>query len=90
MKKLLVIQIMGAYYLLMVVLFPIQLLLICISHVAKFVEDLANKVSIYHEDYLRKPAERIYRYALRIMQSDKILKRMQEASDRLKQGKPID
>ena len=42
MKKLLVIPIMGAYYLLMVVLFPIKLILICISHVAEFVEDLAN------------------------------------------------
>lgn len=90
MKKLLVIPIIGAYYLLMAVLFPIKLLLICISHVAEFVEDLSNKVSIYHEDYLMEPAERIYRYALRIMQSDKIMKRMQEVSNRLKMGKPIE
>ena len=90
MKKLLVIPIIGAYYLLMAVLFPIKLLLICISHVAKFVEDLSNKVSIYHEDYLMEPAERIYRYALRIMQSDKIMKRMQEISNRLKMGNHIE
>ena len=90
MKKLLVIPIMGAYYLLMAVLFPIKLLLICISHVAEFLEDLSNKVSIYHEDYLMEPAERIYRYAIQIMRSDKIMKRMQEVSNRLKMGKPIE
>lgn len=90
MKKLLVIPIMGAYYLLMAVLFPIKLLLICISHVAEFVEDIANRVSIYHEDYLMEPAERIYRFALRIMRSDKILHYINEASERLKQGKLID
>ena len=90
MKKLLVIPIIGAYYLLMAVLFPIKLLLICISHVAEFVEDLSNKVSVYHEDYLMEPAERIYRYALRIMQSDKIIKHLNDISERLKQGKPIE
>ena len=90
MKKLLVIPIIGAYYLLMAVLFPIKLLLICISHVAEFVEDISNKVSIYHEEYLMEPAERIYSYALRIMQSDKIMKRMQEISNRLKMGNPIE
>ena len=81
---------MGAYYLLMAVLFPIKLLLICISHVAEFVEDLSNKVSIYHEDYLMEPAERIYRYAIQIMRSDKIIKWIYEASEKLKQGKPIE
>ena len=81
---------MGAYYLLMAVLFPIQILLICISHVAEFLEDFANKVSIYHEDYLMNPAQRIYSYAHRIMQSDKILQNLNEVSERLKQGKPID
>lgn len=50
MKKLLVIPIMGAYYMLIAVLFPIQILLICIIYVADFVENIANKVSIYHED----------------------------------------
>ena len=90
MKKLLVIPIMGAYYLLMAVLFPIQLLLTCIIHAVEFVEDLTNRVSIYHENYLMEPAQRIYRYALRIMQSDKILQYINEASERLKQGKPID
>ena len=90
MKKLLVIPIMGAYYLLMAVLFPIQLLLICISHGAEFLEDIANKVSIYHEDYFMEPAQRIYSYALRIMQSDKTIQFINEASERLKQGKPID
>ena len=81
---------MGAYYMLMAVLFPIQILLICISHMAKFVEDITNRVSIYHEDYLMNPAQRIYRYAIRIMQSDKILQHLNEISERLKQGKPID
>ena len=90
MKKILVIPIMGAYYILMALLLPIQILLICISHGAGFVGDFANKVSIYQEDYLISPAQRIYRYASSIMQSDKILQHINEAYERLKQGKPIE
>jgi hypothetical protein len=90
MKKLLVIPIMGAYYLLMVVMIPIQLLLIFVSKTAEWVEDFTNQVSIYYEDYLMKPAARIQSYALQIMRSDKTIKWIEEASKKLKQGKPID
>ena len=90
MKKLLIIPIMGAYYMLMAVLFPIKILLICISRMAEFVEDISDKVSIYLEDYLMEPAGRIYHFAIRIMKSDKILQHLNEISERLKQGKPID
>ena len=58
MKKLLVIPIMGAYYLLMVVMIPIQLLLIIVSKTAEWVEDFTNQVSIYYEDYLMNPSYR--------------------------------
>lgn len=37
-----------------------------------------------------KTAGMIYSYALRIMQSDKILQHINDASERLKQGKPIE
>ncbi len=90
MKKILVIPIMVAFYLLMAVMFPIQLVLIFIRETAEWVYNFTNQVSIYHDDYLMKPAARIHSYALEIMRSDKIIKRMQEASNRLKQGKPID
>ena len=90
MKKLLVIPIMLAYYLLIAVPFLIQLLLIFVSETAECMQSLANQLSIYLEDYLMKPAARIHVYALQIMKSDNIIKRMQEASNRLKQGKPID
>ena len=90
MKKLLVIPIMVAYYLLMAVMIPIQLMLIFISKTAEWVEGFTNQVSIYYEDSLMKPAARIQSYALEIMQSDKTIKWMQEASKKLKQGKPID
>lgn len=90
MKKLLVIPIMLVYYLLMAVMMPIQLVLIFISKTSEWVEDFTNQVSIYYEDYLMKPAARIYSYALEIMRSDKTIKWINEASNKLKQGKPID
>ena len=90
MKKLLVVPIMVAYYLLMAVMFPIQLMLIFISKTAEWVEGFTNQVSIYCEDCLMKPAAQIYAYALEIMRSDKTIKWMYEKSAKLKQGKPID
>lgn len=90
MKKLLVIPIMAAYFLLMLVLFPIQLLLIVLNRAFEWLEDFTSDVSGYYEDYLMKPSQTIYRYALRIMKSDKIIKWIEEASEKLKQGKPID
>lgn len=90
MKKLLVIPIMLVYYLLMAVPFIFQLLLIFVSKTAEWLQSLADQLSICLEDYIMKPASRINDYAIRIMQSDKTIKRMQEASNKLKQGKPIE
>lgn len=90
MKKLLVIPIMAAYFLLMLVLFPIQLLMIILNRAFEWLEDFTSDVSGYYEDYLMKPSQTIYRYALRIMKSDKTIKWINEASEKLKQGKPID
>lgn len=90
MKKLLIIPIMLAYYLLMVVPFLIRLLLIFVGTTAEWLQSLADQLSIYLEDYIMKPAARIYDYALQIMRSDKTIKWMREASNKLKQGKPIE
>lgn len=90
MKKLLVIPIMAAYFLLMLVLFPIQLLLVVLNRAFEWLEDFTNDVSGYYEDYLMKPSQTIYRYALRIMKSDKTIQWINEASEKLKHGKPID
>ena len=90
MKKLLVIPIMGVYYLLMLVLFPIQLFLIVLNRSFEWLEDFTSDVSGYYDDYLMKPSQTIYRYALRIMKSDKTIKWINEASEKLKQGKPIE
>ena len=89
MKKLLVIPIMAAYFLLMAVLFPIQILLVVLNKAFEWLEDFTSNVSSYYEDYLMNPSQTIYRYALRIMKSDKTIKWIHEASERLKQGKPI-
>lgn len=90
MAKLLVIPIMAVYFLLMLVLFPIQLLLVVLNRAFEWLEDFTSDVSGYYEDYLMKPSQTIYRYALRIMKSDKTIKWIEEASEKLKQGKPID
>ena len=90
MKKLLVIPIMAVYFLLMLVLFPIQLLLVVLNRSFEWLEGFTSDVSGYYEDYLMKPSQAIYRYALRIMKSDKTIKWIEEASEKLKQGKPID
>jgi len=90
MKKLLVIPIMAVYFLLMLVLFPIQLLLVVLNRSFEWLEGFTSDVSGYYEDYLMKPSQTIYRYALRIMKSDKTIKWIEEASEKLKQGKPID
>lgn len=90
MKKLLVIPIMGAYYFLMMIMIPFQLLLIILIKTVEWIEYIANQVSIYYEDYLMKPAATIQSYAIQIMQSDKTIKWIEEASEKLKHGKPID
>lgn len=90
MKKLLVIPIMAVYFLLMLVLFPIQLILVVLNRSFEWLEGFTSDVSGYYEDYLMKPSQTIYRYAFRIMKSDKTIKWIEEASEKLKQGKPID
>lgn len=90
MEKILVVPIMLAYYLLMAVPFIFQLLLIFVSKTAEWLQSLADQLSICLEDYIMKPAARINDYAIQIMQSDKTIKWMHEASKKLKQGKPIE
>lgn len=89
MKKLLVIPIMLAYYLLMAVPFLIQLLLIFLGRTAEWLQSLADQLGMYLEEYIMNPAARIHAYALRIMRSDKILQQINEASNKLKRGIPI-
>ena len=90
MKKLLVIPIMLIYYLVMLVAFPLQIILIIVNRSAEWTEGITCDLSNYYEDYFMKPFARIYGYALSIMKSDKTIKWIHEASKRLKQGKPID
>lgn len=81
---------MLLYHLLMLVAFPLQIVLIILNNSTEWLNNTTSVLSIYYEDYCMKPFARIYYYALDIMMSDKIIKRMQEASNKLKQGKPID
>lgn len=90
MKKLLVIPIMVMHYLLMVVLFPIEVLLICICRAAEFIRDFTDQVIVSYDNCLMGPISRIHSYALDILKSDQIIQRINEASKKLKQGKPID
>lgn len=90
MKKLLVMPIMGMYYLLMLVAFPIQIVLIVVNRFAEWLENTTSDLSIYYEDYCMKPFASIHAYALDIMKSDKILQQIDEAYKKMKQGKPIE
>ena len=90
MKKLLVIPIILVYYLVMLISFPLQIVLIIVNRSAEWIEGITNDLSGYYEDYFMKPFARIYVYALRIMKSDKTIKWINDASERLKHGKPID
>lgn len=90
MKKLLVIPILLVYYLVMLVAFPLQIILIVVNRSAEWLENTTCDLSASFEEYFMKPFARIYGYALSIMKSDKTIKWIHEASERLKQGKPID
>lgn len=90
MKKLLVIPILLLHYSVMLILFPIDIAIIVLQKGVEFLSNVLERVSWSYDDYVLKPAARICDYALQIMMSDKIIKRMQEASNKLKQGKPID
>lgn len=90
MKKLLVIPIILVYYSVMLVLLPLQIILIIVNRSAEWVEGTTGDLSASFEECFMKPFARIYGYALTIMKSDKTIKWIHEASERLKQGKPID
>lgn len=90
MKKLLVIPIILVYYSVMLVLLHLQIILIIVNRSAEWVEGTTGDLSVSFEEYFMKPFARIYGYALTIMKSDKTIKWIHEASERLKQGKPID
>ena len=90
MKKLLVIPILLVHYSMMLILFPIDITIIVLQKGVESLLNILKHVSWNYDDYVLKPSTQICGYALQIMKSDKIIKRMQEASNKLKQGKFID
>ena len=90
MKKLLVIPILLVHYLAMLILFPINIVLIVLQRGFEFLSNVLERVNWNYDDYVLKPSSRVCEYALKIMRSDKIIKWMKEASEKLKQGKPIE
>lgn len=90
MKKLLVIPIILLYYLLMLIAFPIQIVLIIVNRFAEWLDNITADLSISYETYCMEPFTRIYTYALDIMMSDKILQQIDEYHKKMKQGKSID
>ena len=90
MKKLLVIPILLLHYSAMLILFPIYVALIVLQRGVEFLSNVLERVCWHYDDYVLKPSGRVCEYALKIMRSDKIIKWMNEASEKLKQGKPIE
>ena len=90
MKKLLVIPILFVHYLAMLILFPINIVLIVLQRGFEFLSNVLERVNWNYDDYVLKPSARICDYALQIMRSDKTIKWIKEASEKFKQGKPID
>ena len=90
MKKLLVIPILLVHYLAMLILFPINIVLIVLQRGFEFLSNVFERVNWNYDDYVLKPSSRVCGYAIKIMRSDKIIKWMNEASKKLKQGKPIE
>ena len=90
MKKLLVIPILLVHYLAMIILFPINIVLIVLQRGFEFLSNVLERVNWNYDDYVLKPSSQVCGYALKIMRSDKIIKWMNEASKKLKQGKPIE
>lgn len=90
MKKLLVIPIFIVHYLAMLILFPINIALIVLQRGFEFLSNVLEHVNWNYDYYVLKPSARVCEYAIKIMLSDKIIKRINEASEKLKQGKPID
>ena len=90
MKKLLVIPILLLHYSAMLILFPIYIVIIVLQKGVEFLSDVLDSANLAYDDYVLKPSLQVCGYALKIMRSDKIIKRIKEASEKLKQGKPID
>lgn len=90
MKKLLVIPILLLHYSAMLILFPIDITLIVLQRGVELLSNVLERVCWHYDDYVLKPAAQICGYALQIMRRDKTIKWMKEASNKLKQGKPID
>lgn len=78
------------HYSIMLILFPIDIAIIVLQKGMEFLSNVLERVSCNYDDYILKPAARICDYALQIMRSDKIIQWINEASKKLKQGKPID
>ena len=81
---------MLIYYLVMLVAFPLQIILIIINRSAEWVESTTGDLSASFEDYFMKPFAHIYGYALSIMKSDKTIAWIRQASEKIKRGLPID
>lgn len=90
MKKLLVIPILLLHYSAMLILFPIDIALILLQRGFEFLSNVLEHVNFNYDIYVLKPSSRICEYAIRIMKSDKTIKWMEEASKKLKQGRPIE
>ena len=90
MKKLLVIPILLVHYSAMLILFPIDIALILLQRGFEFLSNVLEHVNFNYDIYVLKPSSRICEYAIRIMKSDKTIKWMEEASKKLKQGRPIE
>lgn len=89
MKKLLVIPILLLHYSAMLILFPIDITLIVLQRGFEFLSNVLESVNCKYEIYVLKPSARVCEYAIKIMRSDKTIKWMKEASEKLKQVKPI-
>ena len=90
MKKLLVIPILLVHYSAMLILFPIDITIILLQRGFEFLSNVLERVNCNYDDYVLKPSSRVCEYAIKIMRSDKIIKCIEEASNKLKQGKPIE
>ena len=90
MKKLLVIPILLLHYSVALILFPIDISIILLQRGFEFLSNVLESVNCNYDYYVLKPSARICEYALKIMRSDKTIKWIEEASNKLKQGKPIE
>ena len=84
MKKLLVIPILLLHYSAMLILFPIDIALIVLQKGVEFLSNVLERVCWHYDDYVLKPSSRVCDYALQIMRSDKTIKWIEEASEKLR------